>query len=119
MGMKRREFMGYLAGGLAAATLDAKERPSPARSRRISHSAYLASQRIGVSSWSFHNYLPQTGGSDYSGPEETFVLLDFLHMVADRYRVHHLEFVARTLLPLNVPTWTNCEASWFGRVLTW
>jgi sugar phosphate isomerase/epimerase len=92
--MKRREFMGYLAGGLAAATLDAKQKPSPARSLPISHSAYLLSQRIGVSSWSFHNYFPQTRDSDYSGPEETFALLDFPHMVADRYRVHHLEFVA-------------------------
>ncbi|HXH48113.1 MAG TPA: TIM barrel protein [Terriglobia bacterium] len=92
--MKRREFMGYLAGGLAAATLDAKQRPAPARSRPISHSAYLLSQRIGVSSWSFHNNFPETRDNDYSGPEETFALLDFPHMVADRYRVHHLEFVA-------------------------
>jgi Xylose isomerase-like TIM barrel len=92
--MKRREFMGYLAGGLATATLDAKERSSPARSRRISHSAYLLSQRIGVSTWSFRNYFPQTRSSDFDGPEETFALLDFPHLVADRYRVHHLEFVA-------------------------
>jgi hypothetical protein len=92
--MKRREFMGYLAGGLAAATLNGKEGFSPGRSRRISHSAYLLSQRIGVSSWSFHNYFPQTRSSDHRGPEETFALLDFPHMVADRYQVHHLEFVA-------------------------
>jgi Xylose isomerase-like TIM barrel len=98
--MKRREFMGYLAGGLAAATINGKEglllgrSRHPQRSARLSHPAYLLSQRIGVSSWSFHNYFPQTRSSDYNGLQETFALLDFPAMIADRYRVHHLEIVA-------------------------
>ncbi len=98
--MRRREFMGYLAGGLAAAAFKSKDglllgRPRRLQpSRRISHPEFLLSRRIGVSSWSFHNHFPQTRDSDYHGPEETFALLDFPRMVADRYKVHHLEFVA-------------------------
>jgi hypothetical protein len=89
--MKRREFVGYLAAGLAATVVDGKA----GRSRRVSHSANLLSQRIGVSSWSFRNYFPQTRPRDYHGPDEKFALLDFPHMIADRYKVHHLELVAR------------------------
>jgi len=92
--MKRRMFMGYLAGGVAAGILKAKAGLPLGRSRRISHAAYLLSQRIGVSSWSFHNYFPQTRPKDDQGSDETFALLDFPHMIADRYKVHHLEFVA-------------------------
>jgi sugar phosphate isomerase/epimerase len=86
--------MGYLAGGVATAALDRKAGRVLGRSRRFSHSTYLLSQRIGVSSCSFHNYFPQTRPRDYHGPDETFALLDFPHMIADRYKVHHLEFVA-------------------------
>ncbi len=98
--MKRREFLSYLAGGVAAATFTRKagwllgRSRSPQSSRRLSHSAYLLSRRIGVSSWSFHNYFPRTRESDYNGPQATFALLDFPAMIADRYQVHHLEFVA-------------------------
>jgi len=86
--------MGYLAGGLAAPTLNGREAFLLGRSRRISHSAYLLSQRIGVSSWSFHNYFRSTRDEDYRGPDETFALLDFPEMIADRYKIHHLEIVA-------------------------
>jgi len=92
--MKRREFIGYLAGGLAAAALEEKDSLLLGRTRRYSHAAYLLGLRIGVSSWSFHNYFPATRDSDYRGPEETFALLDFPKMIADRYHVHHLELVA-------------------------
>jgi len=91
--MKRRAFVGYLTAGLGAAALDGRAARLRRRSRRISHSAYLLSRRIGVSSWSFRNYFPQTRPGDDHGPDETFALLDFPHMIADRYKVHHLEFV--------------------------
>ncbi|HVB29707.1 MAG TPA: TIM barrel protein [Terriglobia bacterium] len=106
--MKRREFMGYLAGGLAAATLNGKETLLLGRSRRISHPAYLLSQRIGISSWSFYNFFPSTRSSDYRGPDETFALLDFPKMMADRYRVHHLEFVA--------PHFASTEPAYLGEL---
>ena len=92
--MKRREFMGYLAGGVAAATLNGSDGVLMGRSYRLSHSAYLLSQRIGVSSWSFHNHFPSTRSQDYRRPIERFALLDFPGMIANRYRVHHLELVA-------------------------
>lgn len=92
--MKRREFLGYLTAGLGAVALDGQASRRPRRSRRISHSAYLLSQRIGVSSWSFRNHFPQAGGSDDRGHEEIFALLDFPRLIADRYKVHHLEFVS-------------------------
>jgi Xylose isomerase-like TIM barrel len=92
--MERREFVGYLAAGLAAAAIKGKAARLPGRSRRFSHSAYPLSQRIGVSSRSFRNYFPQTRNHDDGGPEETFALLDFPRMIADRYKVHHLEFDA-------------------------
>lgn len=92
--MKRREFLGYLTVGMGAAALDGKAGRRLRRSRRISHSAYLLDQYVGVSSWSFRNHFPQTRSSDYQGAGETFALLDFPRMVADRYKVHHLEFVA-------------------------
>ena len=74
--------------------LDGKEGLLLGRRRRISHSTYLLSQRIGVSTWSFHNYFPSTQSQDYHGPDDTFALLDFPEMIADRYKIHHLEFVA-------------------------
>ena len=86
--------MGYLTGGLAAATLYGKESLLLGRTRRYSHADYLLGQRIGISSWSFHNHFPQTRSSNYSGSHETFALLDFPAMMAERYKVHHLEFVA-------------------------
>lgn len=92
--MKRREFIGYLAGGLAATGLGGDASLLLGRRRRISHSAYLLSRRIGVSSWSFHNYFCSTRDEDYRGSDDTFALLDFPEMIADRYKVHHLEIVA-------------------------
>jgi Xylose isomerase-like TIM barrel len=79
---------------MAATVLDAKAGLSTRRSRRISHSAYLLSRRIGVSSWSFRNYFPSTRSQDYGGRVETFALLDFPRIIADRYKVHNLELAA-------------------------
>lgn len=87
--------MGYLAGGLAAATLDGKGGLLMGRSRRLSHSAYLLGQRIGVSSWSFRNHFPKTRNRDSGRANETFALLDFPSIIAKRYRVHHVEIVAK------------------------
>jgi hypothetical protein len=92
--MKRREFLSYLTAGMGVAALEGKAVRRLRRSRRISPSAYLLSQRIGVSSWSFHNFFPQTRPRDYRGSDETLALLDFPRMIADRYKIHHLEFGA-------------------------
>ncbi len=64
-----------------------------ARRRRVSRSWYLL-ERIGVSSWSFHNYFLRTQESAYQGSQDTMALLDFPEMIADRYKIHNLEFIA-------------------------
>jgi sugar phosphate isomerase/epimerase len=49
--------------------------------------------RIGVSTWSFHNSFPST--RDENAPAgATLDMLDFPEMIAERYQVHELEFVA-------------------------
>ena len=92
--MKRREFLSCFAAAAGALALDGQAGRRRRRSRRVSHSAYLLSQRIGVSSWSFRNHFPQARGSDERGPEEIFALLDFPRLIADRYKAHHLELVS-------------------------
>jgi len=79
--MRRREFL-ILAGTSALAqtpTIDTKR------------------ARIGVSTWSFHTLFP----NDAAKPAKPLDLLEFPEMIADRYHVHNLEVIRRTLRPLN------------------
>ncbi len=66
------------------------------RRRAAPHSARGPGKldRVGVSSLSFHNSFPAT--RDAAAPASTgkLALLDFPEMVADRYKVHNLEFTA-------------------------
>ena len=64
-----------------------------ARRRRFFRSRSVL-ERVGVSSWSFHNDFSSTQESQYRGSHETIALLDFPEMVADRYKIRQLEFVA-------------------------
>jgi sugar phosphate isomerase/epimerase len=50
--------------------------------------------RIGVSTWSFHNLFPSTRDDNATASGKNLDMLDFPEMVADRYQVHELEFVA-------------------------
>ncbi|HSB76468.1 MAG TPA: TIM barrel protein [Terriglobales bacterium] len=50
--------------------------------------------RVCISSWSFHNYFSSTREKDFQLPGEMLKLVDFPEMVADRYHVHNMEFVA-------------------------
>ena len=50
--------------------------------------------RIGISSWSFHNFFTATLDEKLPKPEKSWDLRDFPEMVADRYHVHQLEMVA-------------------------
>ncbi len=91
--MKRRDFLTSLFSGAAAS------RAAFAQSRRhhaARHAPQAASKldRVGISSWSFHNYFPSTRESSVSPPAERLALLDFPQMIADRFKVHNLEFVA-------------------------
>ena len=86
--MNRREFVGRAAEALAACTIGSLlpqglmlGQESPKRGR------------IGVSTWSFHNFFPSTR-DDNVPPGATLDMLDFPEMIADRYQIHELEFVA-------------------------
>jgi sugar phosphate isomerase/epimerase len=52
------------------------------------------SDRIGISSWSFHNFFTKTHDKE-SGPlDKSWDLREFPAMIADRYGVHQMEMVA-------------------------
>ncbi len=89
--MKRRDFMAQAVSGLAAAgllrtneRLVAQSADSPGDKRR----------RIAISTWSLHQYFSATRSLSSAPPGEMLELLDFPEMIADRYKVHRLEFVA-------------------------
>jgi sugar phosphate isomerase/epimerase len=50
--------------------------------------------RIGISSWSFHNFFTATLDEKLPKLEKSWDLRDFPQMIADRYHVHQLEMVA-------------------------
>jgi sugar phosphate isomerase/epimerase len=75
--MQRRTFLiQSLAAGLSAQTTTA------------------LSDRIGISSWSFHNFFSTTLDEKLPKLTKSWDLRDFPEMTADRYRVHQLEMVA-------------------------
>ena len=99
--MKRRDFLTRLAGGAAGTGLWAAAgrddlAAQHATARRHVARRYVPDQRehIGISTWSFHNFFPSTRDKDSTLPETRLVLMDFPEMIADRYKVHNLEFVA-------------------------
>jgi sugar phosphate isomerase/epimerase len=51
-------------------------------------------ERVCISTWSFHNYFSKTREKDFHLPGEMLKLVDFPEMIADRYHVHNMEFVA-------------------------
>ena len=50
--------------------------------------------RVCISTWSFHNYFSTTREKDFHLSGEMLKLVDFPEMIADRYHVHTMEFVA-------------------------
>ncbi|HEV2492598.1 MAG TPA: sugar phosphate isomerase/epimerase family protein [Terriglobia bacterium] len=98
--MKRRDFLTRVAGAAGTSLLGTgaaggrvvqhpQGRRHAPRRRGPDHSA-----RIGISSWSFHDFFPVTLDPDSTLPETRLVLMDFPEMIADRYKVHNLELVA-------------------------
>jgi sugar phosphate isomerase/epimerase len=83
--LKRRQFLAQAAAGALAGPLMGD---TPA-----GNDAKL--KRIGVSSWSFHNFFPTT--RDEKAPPlsgKPMDIMQFPEMVADRYKVHDMEIVA-------------------------
>lgn len=91
--MERRDFLACLVGGTAAASPLAI---AQSRHHAANHAspAPVRLDRVGISSWSFHNYFQSTRESPASASTGRMALLDFPETIADRYKVHNLEFVA-------------------------
>lgn len=115
--MKRRDFLAQTIGGVTLAAVASRSdlfRDDELLAIAQGHAASLYSnaakrrQRIAISTWSFHNFFPPTRSKSTSLPEKTLDLLDFPGMIADRYQVHHLEFVA--------PHFASTEPSYLGEL---
>lgn len=88
--MKRRDFLTRIAAGAAAAGMAGHAvdlcAAAPVPGDKL--------QRIAVSTWSLHNYFQATRDEDFKLPGKMLELLEFPEMIADRYKVHHLEICA-------------------------
>jgi sugar phosphate isomerase/epimerase len=86
--MNRRGFVRRSAGALAGWTMGSMLTQGAVIGEETSKRS-----RIGVSTWSFHNFFPSTR-DDKARTGAALDMLDFPEMIADRYQVHELEFVA-------------------------
>jgi len=84
--MNRREFLQQSAAGLGGAALVSHVDAQPSNPKMA---------RIGISTWSFHNFFSTTRDDNapaISGPP--WDARDFPDMIADHYHVHEMEIVA-------------------------
>jgi hypothetical protein len=91
--MIRRDFFSRLAGGAATLALGGELRGQTKR-HPTSGVSLDKRTRISVSTWSLHNYFQATREKDFNLPGDMLALLEFPEMVADRYKVHNMEFCA-------------------------
>jgi len=91
--MVRRDFFIRFAGGVAALAQGSELR-GQAKHRRSGINRSDKRDRISISTWSLHNYFQATRENDFAMPGNMLALLDFPEMIADRYKVHNLEFCA-------------------------
>jgi len=91
--MIRRDFFIRMAGGAAALALGrdlrGQTKHHPVRVNRPDKR-----ERISISTWSLHNYFQATREKEFTMPGDMLALLDFPEMIADRYKVHNLEYCA-------------------------
>ena len=103
--MNRRHFMarygGTVAGWMGVNLLAHGSPMGQGTSKRA---------RLGVSTWSFHNLFPSTRDDNVPAPEKPLDMLDFPEMVADRYQIHEVEFVA--------PHFASTSPTYIGEVKT-
>jgi len=94
--MKRRDFLTRISGGAAAAGMAGRATELWAGSQGHAAGAGSANKhsRIAVSTWSLHNYFRSTRDEDFKLPGKMLELVEFPDMIADRYKVHHLEICA-------------------------
>ena len=94
--MTRRYLLACMADAAAAACLAGTTSQTSGKQgrRRFRFDPSDKRNRIGVSTWSFRSYFQATRERDSNLAGSALVLLDFPEMIADRYGVHNLEFVA-------------------------
>jgi sugar phosphate isomerase/epimerase len=80
--------------GLAAAAVSSGAGNLLVAEKKSGSSASPKLERVCISTWSFHNYFSTTREEDFHLPGEMLKLVDFPEMIADRYHVHNMEFVA-------------------------
>ena len=107
--MIRRDFFTRFAGSASALALGSelwgqtKRRPAhvekPGKRNRIS-----------ISTWSLHNYFQATRENDFTLAGDMLALLEFPEMIADRYKVHNLEFCA--------PHFASTEKAYLAEIKT-
>ena len=91
--MVRREFFSRMAGGAAAIALGGELR-GQTKHHTAGANRFDKRDRISISTWSLHNYFQSTREKEFTLPGNMLALLDFPEMIADRYKVHNLEFCA-------------------------
>jgi sugar phosphate isomerase/epimerase len=91
--MIRRDFFIRIAGGAGALALGGELR-GQTKHHPGSVDRLDKRNRISISTWSLHNYFQSTREKEFTLPGNMLALLDFPEMIADRYKVHNLEFCA-------------------------
>ena len=88
--MDRRKFLERTASGTLAAGLASKLGWAHPRAGGTLTDAEK-SARLGVCSWSLHNYFPQTRDKNFEGPGKMLDLREYPELIVDKYKVHNFE----------------------------
>ena len=103
--MIRREFLTRLTGGtVVTGALRSGDLLRAATRGPAPQSSDEKLQRIAVSTWSLHNYFASTRENEFNLPGKMLDLLDVPQLIADKYKVHHLEIC--------VPHFASSEAAY-------
>ncbi|MBZ5514349.1 MAG: sugar phosphate isomerase/epimerase [Acidobacteriia bacterium] len=93
--MKRRDFLARVTGGAA---LGMAANAPRLRADGQGHATWSEADgklhRMAISTWSFHNYFQSTREQHFNLPGNMLEALDFPEMIADRYKIHHMEVCA-------------------------
>src|SRR5512137_3054736 len=104
--MRRRDFVTSMALGSAAGAV-------LTRSGSLAWPATPAAdaeklRRVCVSTWSFHNYFASTREPEFKLPGEMLKLVNFPKLMAEKYKVHHIEIC--------VPHFESAEAGYLNEI---
>ncbi len=89
--MNRRRFLRSSACGFVAAGLDARVSPARFPAGGGKSSPVEKMERIGVCSWSLHDYFPKTRSKNFKWPGKMLDLREYPELIADKYHVHNFE----------------------------